>query len=166
MKPPPTTDVERAFAAEVAKLVAAQPGIEARFATVDSEWDALHHLLSEKRRNARGDCVDSCESIDMRTAAIRGEAPVGAYARATQGVALRFTPPKTVAAIARHFATMARRELFTHLDDAKMESVGVYKLFADRLDDGARVHRCTCFEARLSADPPRPKPSARYRTSS
>lgn len=128
--PMPTTNAERAFNAEAAKLCERRPGIEQRRAYVDSRWDALHYLLSEPYRRAR-----DIDGADLGTATIRGEAEIGPYATAGQGLALRYTSPETVRAIARHYRTFSRGDVFAHLDPRAMEEACVYKFFADRCDE-------------------------------
>jgi hypothetical protein len=121
----PLSPAEHLFQDEMDRLLAARPSVLPLRLWLGRDWDALHYLLSDERRAGRHD------GSDPGTTAVRGAQRLGPHALAGQGLALRWTTPAEVDAVASWLYHVRPAQLALHYDPQALEAAGVYKVSAD-----------------------------------
>lgn len=115
------------FAEEVDRLLQRHPGLDERYFMGDRDWDVLHYLLSDARRQG-------VEGDDWGTRVVLGARVLDDSLRAGQGVPLRYSNPETVRALVEQIEQVTEADLRRHYVPELMEARAVYKFWADRAD--------------------------------
>src|SRR5579871_2706492 len=122
-------DEEQAFCNALKILMFAHPGIEARyFYPPGRNFDAVHFLLSETRRNG----YMNKDADDLGTHAIRGARPLPEPL--SDSGYIRYSDPADVLKIAEFLAPITESDLKYNYDPLEMDK-SVYKFIADRADE-------------------------------
>lgn len=127
------------FYEEVGRLRQRHPGLEERYFRGQRDWDVLHYLLSEARRQG-------VEGDDWGTQAVLGARVLDESLRAGQGVPLRYSSPETVRALGEQLEQVTEADLRRVYVPELMEARAVYKFWADRADAEWWEHTVQRFE--------------------
>jgi hypothetical protein len=111
-------------------LAARYPSLGTLSCDLDRRWDILHDLLSATRRGEPASPRD--HAIDR---AFNAGELISEYARAGQGVPVRYLDRESARQVAAAVGPLRHADLRTHFEPRRMEANGVYKFWADRMDD-------------------------------
>lgn len=113
------------FCRELAKLVRAAPGLDARNCTLDRYYDKIEYLISPARRNSKS------KEFDLGAQTIQGTVVLAEHLRSGQGFLLRYNDPVAVLVMAEMLSSISHEELRRNYDPTKMAEAAVYKSSAD-----------------------------------
>ena len=116
-------EVSLDFIGEAKQLARQYPGLENRNYDGGRNWDKLHYLLSEKRRQA-----DSQNENDWAYRALLGGDVLNPQTQTTIGSPIRYLAPDEVREISELLQSISANSLREHWDVAAMLRAAVYKI--------------------------------------